>query len=376
MKVEYDICVVSFSDIRFDGRSRNLIEALINLNKKIIVFSLTPINPFEKKIEHITIKTNYNRRVLFRWFMFNKAVKRHLKNIKYEIYWAADLYSLVCGNRYLIYDSREIYSALSVLHSSPIRQKIVALIERYYIKNIKILITSGKRDSDYVKEKYSLDVPVYEICNYPKYSVYANSNTIRERLNINEDKIVLLYQGVLLPGRGLIPVMEAIKDDTKYVLVVLGEGTFVDKLKEYATKLNIADRTYFVGNIEYNDLHNWTCSADIGLCNIEPLSLSYQFALPNKLFEYILAELPVLATDLPALKEVVNRKLGVIISQNNNEKEIITALNDLALNKNIYKENIKNVKNNYVYESQYELIKTVVCTSHIIYITYLFVFFN
>ena len=363
MKKQYDVCVVTFGDIRFDGRAKNLIEALIHLNKKVIVFSLTSVNIFEGKIEHISIPTNYNHRVLFRWISFCCAVKKHLKNINYEIYWASDLYSLPSGCRHLIYDSREIYSKLSVLHSSPIRQKIITIIEKYYIKKINVLITSGKLDSDYLKKIYQLKIPCYEIYNYPKFNDYLNSNQIRKQLNIGKDKIILLYQGVLLGGRGLKPIVDAIKDHNRYVFVIVGEGKYKNILKQYAEYLNIDNRVYFVGNIEYKELHKWTCGADIGICNIEPISFSYKLALPNKLFEYLLAELPVLVTDLPALTKIVNgdnNKLGEIIPSDNNKDSIIAALDSLVINNENYKNNIRIVKENYTYQTQYDLIDRVV----------------
>jgi len=359
----YDICIVSFSDIRFDGRTKNLIDALIHFGYKVIVFSLTPTNFFDDKITHITIKTSSKHRVLFRWVAFYRKVKKHLKNVNYKIYWASDLYSLPNGKKKLVYDSREIYSALASLHNSPIRQKILSAIEKRHIKRVNVITTSGTRDSIHIKNKYNLKIPIYELYNLPPYQEYLNTNTIRQKLNISKDKIVLLYQGVLLQGRGLLPIINAIKDHKQYVLVVLGEGGYKETLKNYVNDLGINDSVYFVGNIEYKELHKWTCSADIGLCNIEPISYSYQLALPNKLFEYILAELPVLATDLPALREVIyetNNPCGKIISTNNNPTEIINTLSDLVSNKEYYKANIRTIKHNYTYQKQYDLIKRMV----------------
>ena len=360
--MKYDICVVSFSDIRFDGRTKNLIDALINLEKKVIVFSITPINIFDERITHITIKTSLTNRVLFRWISFYGKVKKHLKNIDYEIYWASDLYSLLNGTNKVVYDSREIYSALASLHNSYFKQKILTAIEKRHIKKINFLITSGTRDSIYIKNKYKLNIPIYEIYNYPPYQEHINTNTIRQQLNISEHKIILLYQGVVLQGRGLRHIIDAIKEQQQYILVILGDGGYQQILKDYVESLNMKERVYFVGNIEYKELHIWTCSADIGLCNIEPISYSYQLALPNKLFEYILAELPILSTDLPALRDVIYKNenhIGKIISVDNNPNEIATALNDLVSNRDYYKKNIQDIKHNYSYQKQYDLIKTI-----------------
>jgi glycosyltransferase involved in cell wall biosynthesis len=212
-------------------------------------------------------------------------------------------------------------------------------------------------DSEYLKKFYDLKIPIYEIKNFPKNKEYIKSNLIRERFNISNDKKILLYQGVLLDGRGLIPIMGAIKNTEKYILVILGEGIFRTELEKKIKQCGIENKVKFAGNIDYCELHNWTCSADIGLCNIEPISFSYELALPNKLFEYILAELPVLATDLPALREVINStNCGVIISKENNANDILGALDSILDSHSVYKLNSQKAKNQFTYESQKELI--------------------
>ena len=97
------------------------------------------------------------------------------------------------------------------------------------------------------------------------------------------------------------------------------------------------------------------------MCNIEPISFSYQLALPNKLFEYIQAELPVIITDLPALKEIVNElKCGEIISTKNETKEIINAIEKNFKHRNEIKNNIRLHKNKFVYENQYTVIEEII----------------
>ena len=103
-------------------------------------------------------------------------------------------------------------------------------------------------------------------------------------------------------------------------LAVIGDGPARPELVQLAASLGISDRVTWLGAIAYDELHAYTCGADVGLCMIEPVSLSYEYALPNKLFEYMMARIPSIVTDLPALRAhiavhpvgaLVNRALSV-----------------------------------------------------------------
>lgn len=395
---DFDICIVSFLDLRFDARTINLVETLAAQGKKLLVYSisypeskhnlhsknnvtskyseaknleaknLNNINSKYVNFKNIIVDVPHNRRMFVKWLTFLSSIKSNIYKFNFKIFWAADLFSLpVCKylnrkkNIKIIYDSREIYSKVSTLANSNFKQKILTLIEKHFIKKISVLVTSGEMDSEYLKKIYNLKIPIFEIKNFPKFKEFAKSNLIREHFNIPNDKIILLYQGVLLDGRGLIPIMKAIQNVDKYILVILGEGNFKSELEKNIKQLKIEEKVKFAGNIIYDDLHEWTCSADIGLCNIEPISFSYELALPNKLFEYILAELPLLVTDLPALRKVVDSTgCGVVIPRENNATDILNALENIVNSHNIYKLNARKSKNQFTYESQKELIMKII----------------
>ena len=367
--MNYDICIISFSDIRFDARTSNLFKICKKMNLRCLVITTS----FEKiKLEefndNIIIPIDPKKRVLYNWYYFLKKIKIILKNINIKTLWAADLYSLVSikyiknkSTINIIYDSREIYSALSTLCNHPIKQKVITHIERKFIKNISQLVVSGELDKDYIKKYYNLKIPIYVIYNYPWANKINKSSLIKCRFNISDNKTILIYQGVILKGRGLLPIIKAIRNEDDFVLIVFGEGQYKEELIEYCKKNKIESKVYFCGNIKYDELYEWTSCGDIGLCNIEPLSQSYIYALPNKLFEYFQAELPVLVTDLPALSTIINEYgCGEIISVSNNNEEIIKALNKIRDNYEIYKNNVKVIANKYHYETQYDLIKQII----------------
>jgi len=109
----------------------------------------------------------------------------------------------------------------------------------------------------------------------------------------------------------------------------------------------------FAGSINYDELHNWTCSADIGICFIEPISVSYQYALPNKLFEYSMAGIPTLASNLFAIKEIIdNNPIGKAIPQDSSPREIALAVQEILNNIDFYKEQTNIAAPKYCFESQ------------------------
>jgi glycosyltransferase involved in cell wall biosynthesis len=87
---------------------------------------------------------------------------------------------------------------------------------------------------------------------------------------------------------------------------------------------------HWLGAVPYDTLHALTCGADVGLCLIEPVSMSYEYALPNKLFEYMMARVPCLATDLPALHDHITRyPVGILVERALSPQAIVDAMERL-----------------------------------------------
>jgi glycosyltransferase involved in cell wall biosynthesis len=321
--MQYNICFISFSHLSKDARSLNIINTyLSNTSNKILVISLDEefaIN--SDQLTHIKIKSNSNNSWL-RWWKFNREVKKHFNYVIASYYYACDLYSLVISSYFakhfngtLNYDSREIYSALGALAKKPFRQWILTQIEKKCINLVRTVITSGKYDSEYLKENLYPDKEYLEILNLPPFKEKTNSNAIREKFSIPLNKKIILYQGVVHFNRGLDEILNAmplIQD--KFVLCIVGDGPKIKHYKEVVTSLQLENVVFFFGSVDYDELHAVTCSADIGICMFNPVSKSYEFSLPNKLFEYSMAGLPILATNLPQQEKVITEfHNGVLI---------------------------------------------------------------
>jgi len=356
-----DIIVISFSSLINDGRSNNLINTL-SKHFRVASISLKSGADFDYSDDNHYLIQDKKGHSWERWFSFVKNIMKIDKHLESKIYVASDLYSLPAAS-YLskkykskfIYDSREIYSALGPLANSPIKQFVISNIEKFFIKDVNNFIVSGDLDADYLRKYFDTTKEFWTIMNLPFYSEVVKSNIIIERFPYLKDKTILLYQGAVLPGRGIIPTMKAMLLDESLALAILGDGFFLSETKHFANKNKLLERVAFCRNVPYNELHNWTCSADIGINLIEPISQSYRLALPNKMFEYIMAAIPQIVTDLPAMRQIVLKyHIGELVNEMLDPNSINYAINNVILNRNSLINNCKISANLLNYNKQSE----------------------
>ena len=105
--------------------------------------------------------------------------------------------------------------------------------------------------------------------------------------------------------------------------IIIGDGPYRNELQKYAINRNTEKRTHFYGAVPYLELLELTADADIGFSLIKPISKSYEQALPNKLFEYALAGIPVIASKLPEMEKIINKyQIGYTVEYDDLEAQI------------------------------------------------------
>lgn len=156
--------------------------------------------------------------------------------------------------------------------------------------------------------------------NIPPYTVVQKNDRLREYLGLSPQTRIALYHGHLQRNRGLHKLVRAaafLEEDTVIVLMGDGYSNIKQELEELVLTEGVADRVLFVPPTpRYEDLLDWIVSADIGLILYTPdYSLAVKLILPNKLFEYIMAGVPVLASQLDAVAEIIStHDVGQIVS--------------------------------------------------------------
>jgi len=148
------------------------------------------------------------------------------------------------------------------------------------------------------------------IRNIPAYQGVPQSNRLRQHLGLGPEVRIALYQGNLQSDRQLDRLVRAAAFLEQGIVIVLmgkGIGETPFELEALAAREGVANRVKIAPPVPYAELMEWTASADIGLVVYAPdHSLNVQMCLPNKLFEYLMAGLPVLATPLDAVADILN----------------------------------------------------------------------
>ena len=237
---------------------------------------------------------------------------------------AQDLYSLPVAyvaarvhGAALIYDSHEYYLGMDSLIERKFERSIWALVERAFIGKADRVITVGDAIADILRARYSIRRPVV-VRNCPGFRRSERSDKLREWLGIPKAVGIVLYQGVMDAGRGLFTILESLKRVEGGCLVMLGDGHVLAELKEHARRLGLSDRTFFPGSVPLRELMRYTASADVGIHLIENTCPNHYYCLPNKLFEYMMAGLPVIISDFPEIGEVVrDARAGLLVDPTN-----------------------------------------------------------
>ena len=168
----------------------------------------------------------------------------------------------------------------------------------------------------------------------------------RSSLQIPEDKTIIILQGNgINEGRGGKELVEAMPlVDEKAVLLIVGNGTMIPQLKERVKELYLENRVSFVPRVTPEMLFNYTYLSDIGIALDRDLSPNLRFSLPNKLFEYIKAGTPIVASNLIERARIIRQyKVGMIV-EDFQPQSVAEVINKLVNDKQLYEELKANCK--------------------------------
>jgi glycosyltransferase involved in cell wall biosynthesis len=150
---------------------------------------------------------------------------------------------------------------------------------------------------------------VTSVLNVPTYRAIPPSDRLRQHLGLAPDVRIALYQGNIQANRSLDQLVHAAPYlDPGIVIVMMGRAVEETRiqLEELIAAKGVADRVKMIPAVPYAELLDWTTSADVGLTIFQPgYTRSIRYCLPNKLFEYLMAGLPVLSSQLDAIAEVL-----------------------------------------------------------------------
>ena len=222
----------------------------------------------------------------------------------------------------LIFDAHELPLSerpLSEMNKS--RQwlhKLLAVLFVSMLRRCAGVITVSPPLVEELRQRYQVP-EVTLIRNLPPYQVVPQSDRLRQSLGLSPDTRIAFYQGNLQPDRSLDILVRAAPFLARdIVIVMMGKDmkSTRARLEALIASEGVADRVKILPPVPYEELLDWTASADIGLIvYASDYSRNVQMMLPNKLFEYLMAGLPVLTSPLDAVTEVIRTyDVGQIVS--------------------------------------------------------------
>jgi len=248
----------------------------------------------------------------------------------------------------IVYDAHEYETETYALNG--IQKKITKLSEKFLIKYAdKVITVSDAIANEYVK-LYAIEKPAL-VLNAPAYKEVKTDDKFREAFGI-EGKTIFLYQGGLGKNRGIELLLEVFRnmENRESIMVFMGYGDLEALIVKNAKE---NDNIFFHKAVSPTVLLDYTVSADFGIATIEDSCLSYRYCLPNKLFEYIMAEVPVIVSNLPEMSKIVNENhVGVVLKEETLQGVTEAIKEAVSLDKQKINKNLKKLKEIYNWEAQ------------------------
>lgn len=251
----------------------------------------------------------------------------------------------------LVYDAHEISTSREGYKSL---RKVVGFVEKRLMPSANGTITTTDARAKYFARAYGVERPLV-LQNRPRLVESPRSNKIRDELGLLEPWPIVVYQGGLQQGRGLEKLIRCAQHVPDCFFVLIGGGRLAQPLMALAHELNIQHKVHFIPTVALAELPAYTASADIGVQPIENTCLNHYTTDSNKLFEYVIAGLPVVATDFPEIRKIVRaNEIGLLVPGNDEQAlsdTLIKLLGDCELRER-FAHNAKNTARNLNWETQ------------------------
>lgn len=205
----------------------------------------------------------------------------------------------------IVYDTHEYFTGVPELANRPRVRNFWKSMERRIFPKLKHVITVNESIAALYSKEYGNDIMV--VRNIPEKSKNVAVAT-KSELGFPADKKIILLQGAgINVDRGAEEAIEAMQYIDDAILVILGDGDVVEELKSRAAKMGLERKVQFIPRQVPEKLCEYTTKADIGITLDKDTNVNYRYSLPNKLFDYIHAGVPVLASPLIEIKKVVEK---------------------------------------------------------------------
>ena len=260
----------------------------------------------------------------------------------------------------LIYDSHEYFTEVPELVSRPKVQRVWKRIEEYVVPKLPEMITVCQSIAELFHEKYGIKVHV--IRNIPMRKMLP-APASREEVGLDPNKHILVLQGSGINiHRGSEELVDAMAYLNDCQLVIIGGGDVLPILKEKVKANNSDDRVKFFPRMPYQKMMAITQLAELGFTLDKDTNLNYRFSLPNKLFDYIQAGVPIVASHLTEIERIITHyNIGTFIENHDPKTIALTIQNTLNDEKSLelWKNNLNVAAQELCWENEQQTLLSI-----------------
>lgn len=267
----------------------------------------------------------------------------------------------------LVYDSHEYFLGIAGLDKKPFRRSIWKFIETRVFSNLKYMYTVSESIRNLYRKNYHKKLfvvrnlpiknPVFPALN-PEENEWIKSIDVR----IPENKNLLIFQGAgINESRGAEELVYSMLflDASNFHLLILGGGDVFEKLKKIVDQNHLVEKITLVPKVPFAVLSHFTCKAQLGLSIDKPVIQNHKYSLPNKLFEYLHAGVPVLASRLIEQEKIITHyDVGTFI-ENHHPEHIAKKINEIFENPELlaqWKRNTQKVREELNWETESQIV--------------------
>lgn len=343
------------NDLTTDQRVHKVATFLSDKHIEVILIGrkFSQSMPVKRKYKTKRFGLLFNKKIWF-YAEYNIRLFIYLLFKKFDFLVANDLDTLPANycisklkQKPLVYDSHEYFTEVPELISKKKVKRVWKAFERAILPKVLCSYTVSDSIAEEYNKKYNINMHV--VRNLP---LKSKKITVPEPpLQLPDNKIII-YQGSLNIHRGLETMINAMHFLNDWSFVIIGTGDIEDKLKDMVQQQKLNSKVWFLGAVPFDELPYYTQKADIGISLEEHAGLNYYYALPNKLFDYIHAKIPVLCSNMKEMAALVNHYTIGEITETLEPSSIAQKINSIKANHSIWEKNLDIAANELCWENE------------------------
>ena len=297
----------------------------------------------------------------------------NIRNLNKDALSCHDLFALFIGwlsnigkkqKAELIYDSHEFELGRNAKRNI-LQTLLIKKMEGFLIKRCAYTIVVNDSIAYEVKGIYKLEETPVVVRSIPEYWGIDEAICEKRRMEILDkfaqsginSSFIVMYHGGIVRGRGIEKLIKAVSKDDRIVLVILGDADndYRDSLKRMIDVDKMSNRVVFHDAVPYEELWQYVGAVDVGAIPTENVAKSYYYSLPNKFFECIQSLTPIIASDIPEMRHLINEyEIGLTFDPGDTEgiyQSIERMMNDETFYRQC-KKNLNRAKQELCWENE------------------------